>query len=62
MNAKKRDWYGRYHDRDVNTKIALNPELSDVLASTAFGFNRECIYDLCEECAEDFEKWMHPEE
>lgn len=58
MNAKKCDRCGCYYDRDENTKIALNPKIDGVFINTAFEFDCEYIYDLCEECAEGFEKWM----
>lgn len=62
MNAKKCDRCGNYYDHDANTKIALNPKLDGVLVNTAFGFDCEYIYDLCDDCAESFDKWMHPKE
>ena len=54
---EKCDRCGEYYDRDKNTVIGICTDLKRALI-VALGCDEEANYDLCENCAESFRKWM----
>lgn len=64
MNAKKCDRCGRYCEGNETAIITLTNGANN-FARAIFRCDlnpKEKSYDLCEECAEGFEKWIHPDE
>ncbi len=57
MNAKKCDRCGKYYT-DGSFACYSGGSMTIVSSTGRKVINKNTEYDLCEECAEGFEKWM----
>lgn len=61
MNAKKCDRCGKYYT-DGSFVCHSGGSITIVSSTGRKAINKDTEYDLCDECTEGFEKWLHLDE